>query len=202
MAKKYKRKTVRRYTVQVPSISNDGLPTTEGVRIPMPCKGITLSNDHKKEVVEAFVAIYLSDGESMDSAASKMNFQRSTLHHWKRDNKEIARMIEDAQSQKKELRMQTERNTARSSAQRLMEGYFVDLESKKMVKVLNMKGEEEWVAQEVKIAQQYIKPSEGLITRRLENDDEHWRKDAGELTKGKQNIPLISWIGGETEEEE
>ena len=63
---KYKRKTVRRYTVQIPSVNEDGLETTKGVRIPMPCKGITLSDDHKKEVVDAFVSIYLMDGESMD----------------------------------------------------------------------------------------------------------------------------------------
>ena len=74
---KYKRKTVRRYTVKVPSLDKEGLPTTESVRIPMPTKGVTLSHDHKKEVVEAFVSIYLMDGESMDSAASKMNSQRS-----------------------------------------------------------------------------------------------------------------------------
>lgn len=47
-----------------------------------------------------------------------------------------------------------------------------------------------------------IKPSEGLVLRRLENDDEHWRKDAGELTKGKQSIPLIAWVGGDDKEEE
>ena len=199
---KYKRKTVRRYTVQIPSVNEDGLETTKGVRIPMPCKGITLSDDHKKEVVDAFVSIYLMDGESMDSAASKMNFQRSTLHHWKRDNNEIAKIVENAQIQKKEQRISKERNVARSTAQRLMEGYTVDLESKKMVKILNVNGDEEWVAQEVKIAQQYIKPSEGLVLRRLENDDEHWRKDAGELTKGKQSIPLIAWVGGDDKEEE
>tara|TARA_R110001632_G_scaffold55191_2_gene135184 strand:- start:225 stop:833 length:609 start_codon:yes stop_codon:yes gene_type:complete len=199
---KYKRKTVRRYTVQIPSVNEDGLETTKGVRIPMPCKGITLSDDHKKEVVDAFVSIYLMDGESMDSAASKMNFQRSTLHHWKRDNSEIAKIVENAQIQKKEQRISKERNVARSTAQRLMEGYTVDLESKKMVKILNVNGDEEWVAQEVKIAQQYIKPSEGLVLRRLENDDEHWRKDAGELTKGKQSIPLIAWVGGDDKEEE
>jgi hypothetical protein len=199
---KYKRKTVRRYTVKVPSLDKEGLPTTESVRIPMPTKGVTLSHDHKKEVVEAFVSIYLMDGESMDSAASKMNFQRSTLHHWKRGSEEIAKIVEDAQIQKKEQRISVERNLARSTAQRLMEGYTVDLESKKMVKILNVNGEEEWVAQEVKIAQQYIKPSEGLVLRRLENDDEHWRKDAGELTKGKQSIPLIAWVGGDDKEEE
>ena len=201
MAKKYKRKTVRRYTVQVPSVSSDGVATTEGIRIPMPCKGVAMSDDHKKEVVEAFVSIYLIEGESMDSAASRMNFQRSTLNHWKRGSEEIAKMINDAQAQKKEQRVNRERNLARSTAQRLMEGYTVDLESRKMVKILNSEGNEEWVAQEVKVAQQYIKPSEGLILRRLENDDEHWRKDAGELTKGKQSIPLISWIGGKDEEE-
>jgi len=206
MAKKYKRKTVKKFTVQLPALDKSGNAfdekgkrNTKPVRLPLPTRGTRLSEDQKKQFVEAFIQLYLLPENNMTTTCDQMAVQRCTIHAWRTTSEEIDKMISDAIVEKKLNRRSQEEETAKSMAQKLMEGYKVDLEKRKVLRMVNKKGDIEYVEAEKTINQVYVKPSEALVMRKLENTDESWVKGAGEIAAGKTSIPLISWVDDEEE---
>lgn len=155
--------------------------------LPRPSKGRDLTKKQKIDIAKSVCELYKSDEYTLDSILKDHGIKSdATWYIWLREIKEIKELYSEAQIIKNQVYRGRLQARARTSLEKLVEGYTVELQE---VEQIPGEGNRPDIVNKRKIKQHFVKPSPTLILFALNNTDRFKRNNDLAFSEDGTNIP-------------
>lgn len=152
----------------------------ETYRLPVVGRGRDISQEKKVDIARVVCLIYASDNHTLTEclAACGINSPATWLK-WQRENEEIERLYQEAQAEKDFVYIDRLKARARTAAERLVEGYIVEVEEVEQEFKEGDNGDRIYTGpKKVRSRKIYVRPSAGLLQTILVNTDgQHFQRN-------------------------
>jgi len=166
-------------------------------RLAKPHKGVDLPIKEKIEIAKVICQFYETDDHTLEECCQAVGVNSRTFFKWRADLPEISEIYLQADKEKETIYRHKLRQRARTNAERLMDGYTVELTEHEAERFVDQAGNVTMVTTRVKRKEVFIRPSVKLTETVLYNmDGRNFEKNPGGIegvTEGT-NIPPIDWV--------
>lgn len=155
--------------------------------LPVPTKGRDLSREQKIKIAESVCSLYQEDKYTLASILEEHGIKSdATWYNWLRDIKEIKELYSNAQIIKNQVYRGRLQARARTSLEKLVEGYVIELQE---VEEVPGEGNKPAIITKRKVKQHFVKPSPTLILFSMNNTDKFKRNNDASFSEDGTNIP-------------
>lgn len=155
--------------------------------LPTPSKGRNLTKAQKIKIAESVCSIYQEDEYTIASILKDHGIKsEATWYNWLREIKEIKELYSKAQVIKNQIYRGRLQARARTSLEKLVEGYIIELQE---VEEIPGEGNKPDIINKRKIKQHFVKPSPTLILFAMNNTDKFKRNNDESFSEDGTNIP-------------
>jgi transposase-like protein len=155
--------------------------------LPKPSPGRVLSEEEKIDIARSVCEAYREDEYTLNSILEQHGIKSdATWYRWLREIKEIKELYNEAQIIKNQVYRGRLQARARTSLEKLVEGYVIELEEKE---ITPGSGNTPDVIHKHKVKQTFVKPSPTLILFALNNTDRFKKNNDQSFSEDGTNIP-------------
>jgi transposase-like protein len=155
--------------------------------LPVPSKGRNLTKAQKIEIAKSVCNLYQEDNYTLASILQEHGIKsEATWYNWLREIKEIKELYSNSQIIKNQIYRGRLQARARTSLERLVEGYIMELQE---VEEVPGEGNKPAIINKRKVKQHYVRPSPTLILAALNNTDRFKRNNDAAFSEDGTNIP-------------
>jgi len=182
-----------RQRIQYHKVEWDG----ETYRLAKPSKGRDIPTEEKVKIAKVICLMYETDDFALDECCKSTDINVKTFFNWRRDIPEIADLYLEADKEKEQIYRHKLRQRARTNAERLMDGYTVELTEREAEPTTDSEGNVTMRTTRVRRKEVFIRPSVKLTETVLYNTDARmFEKNPKPIEKINQDvdIPPIDWV--------
>lgn len=166
----------------------------ETYRLAKPTKGRDIPNDEKIKIASLVCLMYETDDYSLDECCKTVAISVRTFFNWRRDISEISTLYLDADNEKEQIYRHKLRNRARTNAERLMDGYTVELIEREAEPSTDSEGNVIMRTTKVKRKEVFIRPSVKLTETVLYNmDKDNFEKNPSNKIEKQDKTEFDDW---------
>jgi hypothetical protein len=187
------KKPIKRQRITYHTVEWEG----EKHRLAKISKGRNVSKENKIKISKLVCLMYETDLHSLEDCTNKVGVSIRTFYKWREDVAEIAELYLGADKKKENIYRHKLRDRARTMAERLMDGYTVELTDREAEPMTDKHGNITMRQTKVKKREQFIRPSVKLVETVLYNTDARvFEKNPKPIEKINReiDIPLIDWV--------
>lgn len=169
----------------------------ETYRLAKPTKGRDISVENKIKIATVICLMYETDDHSLDECCKAVNISVRTFFKWRTEISEISALYLDSDKEKEQIYRHRLRQRARTNAERLMDGYTVQVTEREAEPTTDAEGNVTMRTTKVKQKEVFIRPSVKLTETVLYNTDARmFEKNPKPVEKINQDvdIPPIDWV--------
>lgn len=161
--------------------------------------GRSIPQEEKIKIALLVCRMYERNENTLDNILAYCGIASSaTWMHWQNQIKEIKEAYKEAQELRDKVYRESLKQRARTQAERLIDGYVVQLEEETEQDVLNADGKVSGIKAKRKVVKQVlVRPSARLVEYALNNTDgKNFRKNPNpdDTFDDEVNIPPVRWV--------
>lgn len=175
-------------------------------RIAKSVQGVALPIEEKIQITKVLCLMYKTDDYALEKCCEAVGITAKTFFNWRSSFSEISEIYLDADREKEIIYKDRLRIRGRTTAERLTEGFVIELQDYDLVPVLDEETKKQLIGEDgepvykkanIRVRQQYIRPSVKMTETILYNTDVRvFEKNPKPVEKINQDvdIPLIDWV--------
>ena len=169
-------------------------------------QGVALPIEEKIQITKVLCLMYKTDDYALEKCCEAVGITAKTFFNWRSSFTEISEIYLDADREKEIIYKDRLRIRGRTTAERLTEGFVIELQDYDLVPVLDEETKKQLIGEDgepvykkanIRVRQQYIRPSVKMTETILYNTDVRvFEKNPKPVEKINQDvdIPLIDWV--------
>lgn len=193
-----KKATPRKKIIKKPRIRFRSVKYDDVVyKLAIPQKGLNLSDDHKLNISKVICLMYETNDHSLEECCKGVGISVKTFFNWRSSISIISEAYNISDAKNLEIYFHRLKNRGRTNAERLLDGFTVELVDTEEVPETDAKGVTTMKVVKIKKKQMFIRPSVKLTETVLYNTDgRNFEKNPKPTDKMNQEVDIepITWV--------